>query len=140
MKTLKPEFVEYIPKDVQEGVLYISMQYRTAVHACACGCGEKVVTRLSPKDWRLTYDGTVTLDPSIGNWNFPCRSHYFIRKNQIIEAQSWKFSFRKIFIQTEKDTYATDSQVKIIGKNHLFKKRNGRKYRRWLNRNKKTRK
>jgi len=25
----------------------------------------------------------VTLDPSIGNWSFPCRSHYRIRNNRV---------------------------------------------------------
>lgn len=38
----------------------------------------------------LTYDGeTVSLSPSIGNWNFPCRSHYIIRHNRIEWAGTW---------------------------------------------------
>jgi len=87
MKTLKPDFVEFVPEDLEAGVLYVSMIYRTAVHLCACGCGEKVVTPLSPRDWKLTFDGkSVTLYPSIGNWSFTCRSHYFIRQNQIVDV------------------------------------------------------
>lgn len=90
MKTLKLEFVEFVPQDVEDGIIFISMQYRTAVHNCACGCREKVVTRFSPNDWRLTFDGiSVTLYPSIGNWNFPCKSHYFICNNQIINIPTW---------------------------------------------------
>jgi hypothetical protein len=78
------EFVEYVPAKLAEGVLYISITYRTAVHRCACGCGNKVVTPISPADWQLLYDGdTVSLTPSIGNWGFPCRSHYWIRSNQV---------------------------------------------------------
>lgn len=85
LSTIHPEFVEFIPRELVEGVLYVSVRYQTASHKCACGCGEKVVTPLSPADWQLNKDqaGLVTLHPSIGNWNFPCRSHYWIRKNRI---------------------------------------------------------
>jgi hypothetical protein len=78
------EFVELIPADPVEGIIYISIPYATATHRCVCGCGEKVVTPLSPTDWRLTFDGvSVSLHPSVGNWSFPCQSHYFIRRNRI---------------------------------------------------------
>ena len=76
---LRHEFVDHIPEQLDDGVLYVSISFGTVVHRCACGCGEEVVTPLSPAEWRLTYDGrTVSLAPSIGNWNFPCRSHYWI--------------------------------------------------------------
>ena len=66
------------------------MEYATAIHNCACGCGNRVVTPFSPTDWSLTYDGeTVTLYPSVGNWNFPCRSHYWIRNSKIIPVPAW---------------------------------------------------
>lgn len=78
------EFAEYIPDQLAEGVLYVSMQYAVASHKCACGCGREVVTPLSPTDWQLRFDGVaVSLEPSIGNWNFPCRSHYFIRAGYV---------------------------------------------------------
>lgn len=83
--TIKHEFVEFIPKQRQEGVLYISIPYATAVHSCFCGCGLKVVTPISPVGWKLIFDGeTVTLSPSIGSWSFPCRSHYFIRRDTVV--------------------------------------------------------
>ena len=42
-----------------------------------------MVTPLKPTDWKLTFDGkTITLYPSIRNWNFACRSHYWIRNNR----------------------------------------------------------
>lgn len=86
----KPEFVEFMPKIIEEGVLYISLQYSTIVHKCACGCGEKVVTTISPTDWHITWDGeSVTMYPSIGSWSLPCQSHYFIRENRIIWAGKW---------------------------------------------------
>ncbi len=81
---LTPQFVEFIPHKLQEGVLYVSMTYSTASHLCCCGCGKEVVTPLSPTDWKLVSDGeTVSLDPSIGNWSFPCRSHYWIKNNSV---------------------------------------------------------
>lgn len=87
MKTIQHKFVEFIPEKPAEGILYITVQYRTAVHLCVCGCGNKVVTPLSPTDWKLMFDGkTVSLSPSIGNWNFDCRSHYWITKNNIYPA------------------------------------------------------
>ena len=91
MKTLVHRFVEYIPDQIEERVLYITMQYRTAVHNCVCGCGNKVVTPITPTDWSFWFDGeTVSLYPSIGNWSFKCKSHYFIRKNKIYHARKWE--------------------------------------------------
>jgi hypothetical protein len=90
MKIIQHKFVEFVPETIEEGILYISVEYRTAVHNCACGCGNKVVTPISLADWRLTvYGKFVSLYPSIGNWNFPCRSHYWIIKNEIEYAPSW---------------------------------------------------
>jgi hypothetical protein len=81
---LSHEFVEFIPGEPEEGVLYISIPYSTVVHLCACGCGTKVVTPIGPADWKLTWDGdTVSLSPSVGNWQFACRSHYVINSNRV---------------------------------------------------------
>ena len=90
LATIRPEFVEFVPKDLVEGVLYISIAYRTAVHKCACGCGSKITTPIRPAQRRLTYDGEgVWLYPSIGNWSFPCQSHYWIEDNRIEWAKKW---------------------------------------------------
>lgn len=87
----KIEFVHYIPKEFNQGVLYISMEYSLVMHLCACGCGEKVATPLSPDDWKLYYDGElITLSPSVGNWDFPCRSHYWIKRNKAIFIENIK--------------------------------------------------
>ncbi|WP_407639320.1 DUF6527 family protein [Acidihalobacter yilgarnensis] len=89
MNTIRPEFVEFIPASLSAGVLYISERYRTASHLCACGCGEKVVTPLSPANWRLIRHGnSVSLYPSIGNWNYVCRSHYWITRNRVMWADT----------------------------------------------------
>lgn len=88
--TLEHRFVRNVPRELEAGVLYISMEYATAVHSCCCGCGERVVTPFTPTDWRITFDGeSVTLNPSVGNWNQNCRSHYVIEKNRVIECGQW---------------------------------------------------
>jgi Family of unknown function (DUF6527) len=84
------EFVEFIPDELKERTLYISIEYCTAVHKCCCGCGREVVTPLSPTAWKLTFDGkTVSLYPSIGSWSLPCQSHYFITENRAVWAPKW---------------------------------------------------
>ena len=84
------EFAEFIPDELKERTLYISVIYCTAVHKCCCGCGREVVTPLSPTGWQLTFDGkTVSLYPSIGSWSLPCQSHYFITNNKVVWAQKW---------------------------------------------------
>jgi hypothetical protein len=88
--TIKHEFVEFIPDKLQTDTLYISVSHRTAIHKCLCGCGVEVVTPISPIDWRITFDGeTVSLFPSIGNWSYPCRSHYWIKKGKVLWAEDW---------------------------------------------------
>lgn len=88
--TLEHRFVRNVPRELEPGVLYISMEYATAVHSCCCGCGERVVTPFTPTDWRITFDGeSVTLNPSVGNWNQNCRSHYVIERNRVIECGRW---------------------------------------------------
>jgi hypothetical protein len=90
MKTLQHKFVEFIPDAIKEGILYVSVDYCTAIHKCICGCGNEVVTPLSPTDWEITFDGkTISLSPSIGNWSFECKSHYWITKSKIRLARQW---------------------------------------------------
>lgn len=81
---LQAEFVEFIPERLEPGKLYISRRYSTATHLCCCGCGLEVVTPLNPAKWRFTErKGKVSLYPSIGNWSFPCRSHYWITEGRV---------------------------------------------------------
>ena len=84
INSVRAEYVEYIPERLQPGLLYISRRLSTATHLCCCGCGLEVVTPLNPAKWQLSErNGTVSLSPSIGNWSFPCKSHYWIRANSV---------------------------------------------------------
>ena len=81
------EWVDDMPPTPGRGVLYISVKHRLTIHLCACGCGEKTVLPLGPADWQMEYDGkTVSVAPSIGNLQAPCRSHYFIVRSRTVWA------------------------------------------------------
>jgi len=87
---IQHRFVEFIPRELDEKTLYISVEYGSAAHLCFCGCGAKVVTPLTPTDWTLIYNGkVVSLDPSVGNWELTCHSHYWIWESEIRWAEDW---------------------------------------------------
>lgn len=101
---MRHEFVEHMPDQLEADVLYVSIQYDLAMHRCFCGCGQEVVTPLSPAEWSLGYNGrSVSLHPSIGNWSFPCKSHYWIKDGKVV----WdgRFSDEKIAMVRENDRY-----------------------------------
>lgn len=82
--------VEYIPKNPEPGVLYVAAEFGAAVHLCACGCGAKVSTPLGPTEWTLKETASgASLTPSVGNWQLPCRSHYWIREGKIVWSGDW---------------------------------------------------
>lgn len=104
-RTLEHRFFRNVPRELEPGVLYISMEYATAVHSCCCGCGERVVTPFTPTDWSMEFDGeTVSLSPSVGNWNQACRSHYVVKRNQVIDAGPW--SAARIEAERQRDKKA----------------------------------
>ncbi|MFL9903053.1 DUF6527 family protein [Paraburkholderia fungorum] len=87
--TLRPQFVEFMPEKLEQGVLYVSERFETAIHLCACGsCGEKTVTPfgIGDRGWLYTRNAQeeVTLHPSIGNFAMPCRSHYWVQGNRVV--------------------------------------------------------
>lgn len=82
------EVVDSIPETLQANTLYVTTDGDVAGHLCACECGREVITPLSPTDWSITFDRRgASLSPSIGNWAFPCRSHYFIRNGAVVWAR-----------------------------------------------------
>ena len=90
MRKIRLHRVQYMPKALEPGVLYISEEFGAAAHLCACGCGAKVRTPLGPTEWSIedTPDGP-TLRPSVGNWQQACQSHYLITSGEVIWAARW---------------------------------------------------
>jgi|SRR5579871_1483433 len=115
---LTHRFVEYIPGDLEEGTIYVSIPFATVVHKCCCGCGHEVVTPLSPTDWKLMFDGeTISLYPSIGNWSFDCRSHYWIRRNRVQRAEQWsqeRIETARRHDQAAREQYYKAPHVEIV--------------------------
>jgi hypothetical protein len=81
---MRHAFVRAVPELLEPDMLYISIDYVTTSHLCACGCGAEVVLPIHPTKWQLTFDGvTISMAPSIGSRTLPCRSHYWINKGRI---------------------------------------------------------
>ncbi|WP_366873030.1 DUF6527 family protein [uncultured Roseobacter sp.] len=79
-----------MPKQLEPAVLYISQEFETAAHLCACGCGVKVRTPLGPTEWSIRdTESGPTLRPSVGNWQQNCRSHYLITNGKVEWAGQW---------------------------------------------------
>lgn len=82
--------VHYMPKKLEPGILYVSEEFDVAGHLCACGCGNKVMTPLGPTEWSFTDTPKgPSLRPSIGSWQLPCRSHYWIDGGRIEWSSAW---------------------------------------------------
>lgn len=87
---IKLQRVHYMPKEFETGILYVSEEYSVAGHLCPCGCGSKIITPLGPTDWTFVEeDSKATLTPSIGNWQIPCKSHYWIINGEIDWSYQW---------------------------------------------------
>ena len=82
--------VQYMPKELKAGVLYVSEEFDIAMHLCPCGCGSKVKTPLGPTEWSVeeTKNGP-SLWPSVGNWQQACQSHYWIDHGEVMWAEEW---------------------------------------------------
>jgi hypothetical protein len=82
--------VKYIPKELKQGILYVSKEFSIAVHLCACGCGSKVRTPLGPTEWSIEQTGSgPSLSPSVGNWQESCQTHYWIHRGEIRWEEQW---------------------------------------------------
>lgn len=82
--------VYYMPKEISEGILYYSEEFGVAAHLCACGCGNKVITPIEPVEWSFFEKNNLpSLHPSIGNWEIPCKSHYWIKDGRIEWSHGW---------------------------------------------------
>jgi len=82
--------VQYMPTELAPGILYVAEEFGAAAHLCACGCGAIVRTPLDDTEWSLeeTEEGP-SLYPSIGSWQEPCQSHYWIERGKVNWAPKW---------------------------------------------------
>ena len=110
--TYKHRFVDTLPDKLEDGILYVCVQYATSAHNCFCGCGREVVTPIHPTKWQMTFNGIgVSLYPSIGNWSLACKSHYWLRNGRVSWADTW--SDDEIALARSRDTV---DQAEFFGK------------------------
>lgn len=89
-RVLKPAFVDAFPSTLAPDTFYISIEFSSCAHLCACGCGREVITPLSPAQWSFIYNGQdVSVRPSIGNWGLDCRSHYTIDNGRVVWSRTF---------------------------------------------------
>lgn len=90
MERIKLLKVHYLPKQLEEGFLYVSKEFGVAGHLCPCGCKSKIITPLDSTEWSFREtNGKPTLYPSIGNWQLPCKSHYWITNGLVDWSYEW---------------------------------------------------
>lgn len=84
MKTLRKvtikrvEFCVTVPDILEEGVIYVSEEYKCTRHLCLCGCNQHVIMRLGPGEWNYIMQGNgISFTPSILQ-RMGCKSHYII--------------------------------------------------------------
>ena len=114
---IKLQRVQYMPKSLEPYVLYVAEEFGAAAHLCACGCGAKVRTPLGPTAWTLEISNAgPSLSPSVGNWQLPCQSHYWIRQGEIIWAEQWapeQITEGRRGEEARRNAYYADKQQKI---------------------------
>lgn len=127
---IRLEHVQYMPKVLEVGTMYVSMEFGTAAHLCACGCGEKIRTPIGPAEWRVEETSTgPTLLPSVGNWQQSCQSHYIIWRGEIQWEGQWtekQIAVGRIREQMRLSAYCNAQNKKQVLPNTGFNK--------WINR------
>lgn len=77
------QLVDRIPKQMEQGVVYHTEEFELAGLLCAYGCGHRI-TLIVPDSHRVWDDGGyATIQPSVGVFDAPCKSHYVIRAGNV---------------------------------------------------------
>lgn len=76
--------VERLPAVLDENVVYVSEEYELAALNCACGCRHKITLLLGDGHTVNEVGGLPDIFPSIGVWDAACRSHFWIRRGDVV--------------------------------------------------------
>ena len=77
------KLVDRIPTQMEEGVVYHTEEFELAGLLCACGCGHRI-TLIVPDSHRVWDEGGyATIQPSVGVFDAPCKSHVIIRAGKV---------------------------------------------------------
>jgi hypothetical protein len=83
------EKVERLPAALDDNVVYVSEEFELAALKCACGCGHRVNLLLGDGHTVNDVQGLADIWPSIGVWDAPCRSHFWIQSGRVLWAAQW---------------------------------------------------
>ena len=81
--------VDRTPRDLESDAIYVNDEFELATLLCACGCGHKVTLLVPDGHTVINDEGFATVRPSIGVWDAPCRSHYFVSRGVVEWCRSW---------------------------------------------------
>ncbi len=87
--TYRVEKVERLPAALDDCVLYVSEEYDLAALKCACGCGHRVTLLLGDGHTVEDVGGLADVWPSIGVWDAPCRSHFWLHNGSVLWAEQY---------------------------------------------------
>lgn len=68
---------------MEDGVVYHTEEFELAGMLCACGCGHRITLLVPDSHQVLNDDGYATVSPSVGVFDAPCRSHFFIHAGEV---------------------------------------------------------
>tara|TARA_R110000787_G_scaffold52497_1_gene123545 strand:- start:74 stop:484 length:411 start_codon:yes stop_codon:yes gene_type:complete len=75
--------VERIPVNLENGVVYHSEDFELAGFLCPCGCGHRITLLVPDSHQVWSHNGLATINPSVGVFDAPCKSHFFIRAGAV---------------------------------------------------------
>jgi hypothetical protein len=127
MARFRLQRVHYMPKELEPGILYVSEEFDVAGHLCACGCGSKVMTPLGPTEWSIhESENGPSLRPSVGNWQLPCKSHYWLDGGKVEWSGAWSPE------QVERGRRAEEERRRVYYESRNTKDGFAVRVRRWL--------
>lgn len=68
---------------MEPGVVFHSEEFELAGLLCACGCGHRITLLVPDSHEIIDQAGWATVRPSIGVFDAPCKSHFFIHNGNV---------------------------------------------------------
>jgi hypothetical protein len=75
--------VDRTPATLVDGVVYHNEDFELAALSCACGCGHRITLLVPDSHQVFDHGGFATVRPSIGVFDAPCLSHFFVTAGDV---------------------------------------------------------
>lgn len=113
--------VERLPAHVESGVVYVSEEYEVAALTCACGCGHRISLLLGDGHEVRDLNGRADISPSIGVWDASCRSHFFIKRGEVLWAESWSEESIKNAMERQLERHVASTEQRASWYSRVWK-------------------